>query len=272
MTTFQKILKGLAIAFAIFLIVNICFGILSALGIVFGISDIYSNAKRVDIQKEFSINNINDIMISSNISDIQILKGDSLRVEATNVNENITLKSEGDKLVIKENDKNNFFQTNEKSEIKVYIPERLYIERFELDSGVGKTYIEYLKADKVSLDLGVGNIVIDMIESNQTKVNAGVGNIEINGGIMGDSDFDLGVGNTNISAVLQEKSKIECGVGDVDIHLLRVADGYQIDVEKGMGSIKLNGENIKENTKYGDGMNKVSIEAGMGNIDIDVKE
>lgn len=272
MTTFQRVIKGFAIAFAVFLIVNICFGILSALGIVFGISDIYSNAKRIDIQKEFDAKIVKDIEISSTTSDVQVLKGDVLRVECTNVNEDIVLKLESGKLVIEERDKNNFFKSNETSEIKVYIPQSFYIEEFSLDSGVGKTYLEYIKADDVSLDLGLGNISIYMIESNRTKINAGVGNIEINGGRIGDSNFALGVGNTYINAILSEKSKIECGVGDVDINLPKLIDGYKIEIEKGIGDVKLNNEEVSQDIKYGEGLNKIYIEAGMGNIEINVKE
>lgn len=272
MTTFQKVIKGLAIAFALFLVVNIFFGILSALGIVFGISDVFNNTKLTDINKQFESSYIKKIDISSDISKIQILEGDTLRVEATNVSENIQLEEMNGRLVIKEKRKSNFFKSNKTSEIKLYIPKNLYIESFKLDSGVGDTDIEYLIADKVDLNLGVGNISISNIKSNDTKINAGVGNILVTSGEIGNSDIDLGVGNTSITAVLSGKSKIDCGVGDVNINLLRSVDGYKLDVEKGLGNVKVNNDKLKGDFKYGTGLNKIDIEAGMGNVDIIVNE
>lgn len=272
MTTFQKVVKGLALAFAIFLIVNICFGILSAIGIVFGISDVYSNAKRIDMVREFDTSSIENIDISASISKIYVLKGDSIKVEATSVNENTVIKEERGKLVIVEKDKSNFFKSKKTSEIRIYLPENIYLRNFELDSGVSDTYIEYLRANRVDLDLGVGNVTLSKIYSNNAKINSGVGNLEITDGEIGNADFDLGVGNTNINAILNGNNKIECGVGDVDINLLRSIDGYEIDVDKGLGTVKLNNQKISENVKYGEGLNKVHIEAGLGNIDINVND
>lgn len=272
MTTFQKVVKGLATAFAIFLIVNICFGILSAIGIVFGISDVYSNAKKIDIVREFDTSSIEDIDISASISKIYILKGDSIKVEATSVNENTIIKEERGKLIINEKDKSNFFKSKRTSEIRIYLPEELYVRNFELNSGVSDTFIEYLRADRVNLDLGVGNVTLSKIFSNNTKINSGIGNLEITDGEIGNADFDLGVGNTNINAILNGNSKIECGVGDVNVNLLRSIDGYETYVDKGLGTVKLNNQKISENIKYGEGLNKIHIEAGLGNIDINVNE
>lgn len=272
MTTFQKVVKGLALAFAIFLIVNICFGILSAIGIIFGISDVYSNAKRIDIVREFENSYIDDIDISVSISKIYILKGDTVKVEATSVNENTVIKEERGKLIIKEEDKSNFFKNKKLSEIRVYLPEDLYLRSFNLNSGVSDALVEFLRADRVNLDLGVGNVTISRLYSNNTKINSGVGNLEITDGEIGNSDFDLGVGNTNINAILNGNSKIKCGVGDVNVNLLRSIDGYEICVDKGLGTVKLNNKKISDNIKYGEGLNKVNIEAGLGNIDINVNE
>lgn len=272
MTTFQKVVKGLAVAFAIFLILNICFGILSAIGIVFGISDVYSNAKKIDIVREFDNSSIDDIDISASISKIYLLKGDNIKVEATSVNENTIIKEERGKLIISEKDKNNFFKSKKTSEIRIYLPEDIYIRNFELDSGVSDTFIEILRADRVSLNLGVGNVTLSKIFSNNTKINSGVGNLEITDGEIGNVDFKLGVGNTNINTILNGNGKIECGVGDVDINLLRSIDGYQIDVDKGLGTVKLNNQKISDNVKYGEGLNKVYIKAGLGNININLNE
>lgn len=156
--------------------------------------------------------------------------------------------------------------------LSCHLPEELYVRNFELNSGVSDTFIEYLRADRVNLDLGVGNVTLSKIFSKNTKINSGVGNLEITDGEIGNADFDLGVGNTNINAILNGNSKIECGVGDVDVNLLRSIDGYETYVDKGLGTVKLNNQKISENIKYGEGLNKIHIEAGLGNIAINVNE
>ena len=67
------------------------------------------------------------------------------------------------------------------------------------------------------------------------------------------------------------KSEIDAGIGSLKINLSDTLDNYSIKASKGIGSIKLNEETMKDKKIYGTGDNDIIIEGGIGNIDIKTK-
>lgn len=86
--------------------------------------------------------------------------------------------------------------------------------------------------------------------------------------ILHNLDLNMGVGSTAFSGVLLGNNKITAGVGEVKLDLENKIEDYQMKISKGMGSIKVNQEEIKENTIYGTGENKIDIDGGVGSIKI----
>ena len=270
MTTIQKVIKWGAIAFAIFLIVNITLGVLSLVSIFTNDVEISTNVNRIDFEKEFEVNDITNLTLDIAVSNIEILKGDQLKVVARNVREDLQVEVISRTLKIKEEEK--LLAFNENSHITIYLPEDVFFNTVKIDTGVGKADIEFLQANKIELDLDVGNIFIQEIHSNNTKIDSGVGNITIENGSLGVLSLEAGVGETDITASVSNRSEIEGGVGNLNITLLAIQGGYTIDVEKGLGNVKINGKQMSNNERYGMGDQFVSVEAGVGNIGIDVRE
>ena len=46
---------------------------------------------------------------------------------------------------------------------------------------------------------------------------------------------------------------------------------YKVKVDKGLGKVKLNGDVIDNDTYYGNGINRLDIDGGIGNIIINFK-
>ena len=65
-------------------------------------------------------------------------------------------------------------------------------------------------------------------------------------------------------------STIECGIGKLTLDLEGGKDLYAIEAEHGIGEIKLNGNKIEDNKVQGSGENKIKIEGGIGEIQINM--
>lgn len=271
MTSIQKVIKTCAIIFAIFLICNISIGILTFAGTFLhttGFLDSFQAEERMDFNETYEESNIQNIRLEIGVSKVNILTGDVLKVEAQNVNKNFQVISNGNTLTVKEKEKNYFLNEEHASTINIYLPSGMALKRFDFNAGVGDTYIENIIAERIDLDLGVGNTKIVGVITDHIDLDAGVGNIEVSNSTLKDADIDCGVGDLYLEGALVNRSKISCGLGNVTLLLNTLQGEYELDVDKGVGNITLNGKSLSDHEKYGNGANRIKIDGGMGNIDI----
>lgn len=270
MTSAQKVIKYLAIAFAIFLIITIISGILSAL---YGLSWILGLKKDNEavqsgdiITTNFDNNDIKKLDIDVAYSNLTIKNGESFKIETNS--KNIISKQNNEKLQIEEKSYKWFSNHNDEI-LTIYIPEDLEFEKVEIDTGAGKIYIENVTTEKFEFDLGAGETQIDTLNVfKDCNINGGAGKLTISNGEINDLDFDMGVGETNLTATLIGKNEIDAGIGKLNINLQENKELYKISVDKGLGSIKIDGKEITDNKVYGDGENYIDIDGGIGSIDI----
>ena len=78
----------------------------------------------------------------------------------------------------------------------------------------------------------------------------------------------MGVGETNINALLTGKSDIDAGIGNLNIMLNGSKEDYKINTEKGIGTVRIDGDSISNNQTFGNGDNLIKIDGGIGNISI----
>ena len=271
MTTAQKVIKYLAIAFAIFLIITIISTSLSVLVALSGVLGLKKYVENQNMSNEFVTTNfenkdINTLDIEVAFTSLTIKTADELKVE-TNNNE-INCKQENQKLHIKEKNKK-WFSNNEEKELVLYLPETLKFEKVKISTGAGKINIENLKTEKLSFELGAGESEIQKINvSKDCEIEGGAGKLSILSGTINDLDLDMGVGEINLTADLIGKSEINAGVGNLNINLQGEKDSYKIKADKGIGSIKINENEISNGQIFGDGENVIEVDGGIGNIDI----
>lgn len=230
MTTAQKIIKNLAIAFAIFLIVTIISSILSAilaLSGVLGIKKAVESSNAEMITTTFENDNITTLDIDIAVTNLTIKTGDCIKVETNN--SQIDCKQVDKELKIEEKDYKWGLNHLEK-DLTLYMPEDLEFEK--------------------------------------VKISAGAGKVTISSGTINNLDFDMGVGEANITANLTGKTEINAGVGELNINLQGEKDSYKIKANKGIGSIKIDKKEVSNGEVYGDGENYIEIDGGIGNINI----
>ena len=82
----------------------------------------------------------------------------------------------------------------------------------------------------------------------------------------------MGVGKLTLKSRIEGESDLDYGVGETDLILLGSLEDYQIEIDKGIGEAKLNGENMQDDSVYGSGENKIEIDGGVGAINIEFSE
>lgn len=269
MTTTQKIIKYLAIAFALFLVISI-------FSIIFGlsreiISSINSDKKDSKLLEEYTT-------ISNNVNNIE-----SFKIDISN--DNIEIK-EGEKFEVKTNDPDvKFYHENSKVKIKtdktfswhlsnssrgtiiIYLPNESNISELDLNLGAGKIDIDKIFVEILLMDLGAGTMTAKEINVyEKAAINGGAGNININSGTINNLNLKLGAGNASIQSDLTGSNTLTTGVGKLNLGLSRSKNNYKFDINKGLGNIILNDFDVSEDTLIGDGETKIKINGAVGNI------
>lgn len=279
----QKIIKYLAIAFAIFLSVNIIGGIISV--IFFGLSifdinfkiqnnkntSIITNEEMVISQK---YDNIENLKIEIGYSKLEIKQGTELKVEANTKNERIDAKRTGNTLSIKEDSAWNIFNDNIDSRIIITVPENYYFEKVKIEAGSGEINISNIQTKEFDLEVGAGNVTIsNILVENKTDIDGGAGKVVIKDSILNTLDLDVGVGEFQIlNTKLLENSDIDAGIGKLEINLKGNLEDYKIVPSRGLGSFTIEDKEIEDNKIYGEGDNKIKIDAGVGKVEISFNE
>ena len=71
---------------------------------------------------------------------------------------------------------------------------------------------------------------------------------------------------------MRGKSQLDYGVGETNLTLLGSREDYKIEIDKGIGEAKLEGESMKDDSVYGWGENRIEIDGGIGAIYIEFSE
>ena len=267
MNVFQKIVKYLAMAFALFLVFSIVAGIASGL---LAIANIFSNSdnyERIDYVKQFKIDGeVKILNVDISNSNILIKVGNSFKIETSN--DYISFKQDSNKIYIREK-KHNWFN-NDNNQLIIYIPQDMIFDVVDISNGAGKLKVEKLSSEILTLELGAGKVNIDNLTVyDSTSIDGGLGEVIIRKSNLNNLDLDMGVGKFSLTVGLSGNSKINQGVGSIDLNLVGSKDDYKIHIDKGLGAATINGNNVKDDENYGNGINKINIDGGVGSINVD---
>ena len=279
MTTVQKIIKYLAIAFAIFLSLTIISAIISGIYIAVNAIGLVTDRDTPALTQNLEVieSNINERSSDISAIDIQILAtnlqiktGDSFKIETNN--SEIKCKEENGKITIIEDEKYNWWFIGEEkdSRLVIYLPENeKEYDNIRIKNGAGKITVEKLVTKRFELKQGAGEVFIkNLVVSNNAIFKGGAGEVRIESGRINNLEAKQGVGNTYIKAELYGNTNIKTGIGALGLDLNLPKDEYRFDVKKGIGEVTLDGMQIGSDSIYGDGYNKIEIKGGIGNIDI----
>ena len=261
MIKYQKIIKYIAIALAIFLIVSIANITIKGISTFFGNNNEQTSLKKLEIS-----NNTKEIELEVAAVNVIIREGSKFKIETDN--QYVSSTQNGKKLYIKEKS-HNYIKTRHDRQLIIYIKEDYKFDNIKLNSGAGKITIENLNTNNLYLKIGAGKVDINSLNvSNNTEITGGVGSFYLREGNLSNLNLDCGVGKIDITARLEGENQIEGGIGTLKINLLGDKESYKIDAEKGLGSLTINDDKIKERSTYGEGENFIKIKSGIGSTKI----
>lgn len=275
MTTTQKIIKYLAIAFALFLVISI-------FSIIFGlsreiISSINNDKKESELLEEYTtisnnVNNIESFKIDISNDDIEIKEGEKFEVKTNDPD--VKFYHENSKVKIKSDKTFSWHPSNSsRGTIIIYLPNEFNISELDLNLGAGKIDIDKIFVETLLMDLGAGTMTAKEINVyEKATINGGAGNINIYSGTINNLNLKLGAGNASIESDLTGSNTLTTGVSKLNLGLSRSKNNYKFDINKGLGNIILNDFDVSEDTLIGDGETKIKINGAVGNIIINTSE
>ena len=272
MTTLQKVIKYLALAFAIFLTVSIVGGILSAVGLLGSLfldddadwGDVIGETKNYTVSSEIS-----DLNIQINAADFYIKEGNGFSVESNL--KNLEVDEKNGCLTLKDLTKIKLNGSNayENAVLTIYVPVGTVFDNVNIKTGAGRFTVDSLSAATIGFELGAGDVTISkLIAEKSANIEGGAGRITISNGAIKDLALKMGMGQLNLTAALTGDSELELGVGESNITLLGSKDDYELDIEKGIGNITVDGKNVTDFGSSGNGANEVDIHGGVGAINV----
>jgi hypothetical protein len=164
-----------------------------------------------------------------------------------------------------------------RSKVVIYIPEDFQPDSFNIEIGAGKVTICDLDANEVDFEVGAGLLEAERLNvSGSATFEVGAGKMSVENLIANDSSLSCGLGEMVMKGDLKGDSTVECGLGHIKLELAAKEADYDFLVDCGLGNVSINGSNYSFTSStqvYGDNaQNEMSIECGVGGIEVDTAE
>ncbi len=262
MTAFQKTVKYLALALAIFLSVSIISGI-AGIGIAL-FSFLESDPLSDELETHETSQSITSLNINISAANFKIKESDKFSIESNL--KDLTVNEKEGTLTIK--DKKNMLKFNKDAKLIVYVPQDVVFKNVKISVGAGKMEADSIKSERLSINLGAGDTSINHINiSNFASIEGGAGKITISDGTIKNLDLKMGTGKLELKSEITGESELDLGVGETILNLIGEESNYSVNVEKGLGKVEVSGKEVSW-YETNQGENEIDIEGGIGNITI----
>ena len=266
MTTFQKTVKYIAMALAIFLSISIISGILDVLAIFTRVYE--SDAVTDEITKYSVASEITDLKVNIKAADFTIKRGDTFTVES--YLKNLKISEKNGTLGLKEKKKASVLYNG--AVLTLYVPESVKFNKAEITTGAGKFTVDGISTKNLMLSLGAGDVELNSLNSTSfADIDGGAGRITIKNSSFSDLDLDMGVGQLNFTASVFGDGKFNLGVGEANLSFIGNEEDYSTDIDKGIGNISVNNRNITEYETHGGKLGNIEIDGGVGTVNVNFK-
>lgn len=273
----QRAIKYFALALAALLVVTIISGIIGGLSFVGMLvwgdevkwNGISSEWTSVDYTAE-KITRLDINVKATTVKVQEVSEGESVRVETNN--EYITTWVDGSKLNVVEKS-HGVFGWGGTGDLVIYVRKGVKFDEVELVIGAGKLDIEKLTTKNLKLDLGAGKTEIrELVVTERAEIEGGAGMVKINDGELRNLDLGIGAGKAEVRAKVTGNAKVSSGVGKTDLTLVGRESDYKFTIDKGIGSVTLDGMSLSDGQTVGDGATRIDVKSGVGAVEIKIVE
>lgn len=260
----NRIIKTFAFILAAIVIISMLGGIYALCITVF---DLFQSNQ---IENQIQYNSLmSSLDIDLKTANLEIKLGDKLLVSTTN--KYVTTYQNNNNIVIQE--KKHSLLSKDNNKVIITVPDNFLLDIVEIDITSGSIKIDKLETKKLNLDLGSGTTKINnLLVTDKTKIDCGSGKFLLNNGNLSNLNLDTGLGDTILNAKIIGNSNIETDIGKLELNLIGSINDYELTIDKGVGSIKLNNESLKDKSVVGTGNNYLLIEGGIGLTSITTSE
>lgn len=268
MTSWQRAVKYIAMAFAALICISI-FGAIAGTVSIF----MPSETKITKDPTEYPVKStIYDLYIDANTSNVEIVTGDTFKI-SSNI-KNIRITEHSDYLSISEDELNFNPKRNKNAKITIYIPENMGFNKVSIEGGVGNIKINSLLTDSLDINLGAGVFSADNLTAYKDAIiDGGAGKFSVSNGIIKNLDFSMGTGKAEIRSKFKGECSFDLGVGNASLNVIGAKKDYEIDIDKGLGKITLDNEEISDDFSINENVrNQIEVDCGIGNTDIIFEE
>ncbi len=235
------------------------------LGGCIGASDaVLSEMKMFEVASE-----IHTLDVEINAADFKIEIGEKFSVESNL--KYLSVSERNGVLIVEDKAKNNSNYANAK--LTVCIPSGAEFDSIDIRAGAGKLTAGTLSAKSVELEFGAGDVRIESLTATaEADIEGGAGEITVLGGTLNNLSLEVGVGALNLTATLLGNCELNFGVGESNVTVLGAREDYRIEIEKGIGSITVDGKSATDFGSSGNGSNRIEIDGGVGAINLKFQE
>ncbi len=152
----------------------------------------------------------------------------------------------------------------------ITVPDGFKAGTFNFKAGVGEFDVEDLSTENTHLSLGAGEVEMSNFSADKITIDGGVGSIKMDEVNLNDTNINAGVGEITISGVVTGSNRISNGVGAVTLDIDGNVDDYYIDVNPGVGAIRMNDERIRHSKGDRSADNTLRIDSGVGEVKINI--
>ena len=236
-----------------------------------------------------------DINIDMDASNVNIIEGNSFKVDYRVYYEAPEIKNDDGKLVVKEknNSKKLRFHlnaiSNEETYVNIYIPKGTIVNscnikidagnvdvksqnmgNFKVDADAGDIKLDSSSFSAININGDAGNMIFSDIKADSVEGDVNYGNVKINDSEIGDFTLDTDAGNTIVKSTKMNNVDITADAGNVKLELIGEKFDYSIEAKVDYGSLTLDGAKQAKNIDIqGKSGKKIKIDADAGNVDID---
>ena len=145
------------------------------------------------------------------------------------------------------------------------VPNGIVFDDVDITTGAAKLTVDALSTSSLELKLGAGDVRFESLQASlAADIKGGAGQITIASGTLNDLTLAMGVGELNFSGALLGNCDLKFGVGESNLTLIGSKDDYTVAIEKGLGSISVDGKNVSDYGSNGNGQSHIHIEGGIG--------
>ena len=231
---------------------------------------VYENPVLDEIRSYEVATEIHSLDIHLNAADFAIEYGESFGVES-----NLKFLSVTEKngiLTIFDKGKGNSNNYNN-AKLTLYIPKDIVFDDVCIETGAAKMTVETLSTASLRFELGAGDVSIKQLNvTSHADIEGGAGAITVSDGTLNNLKLEMGVGELNLTAALLGNNEFDFGIGESNLTVLGSKQDYRIDIEKGLGSVTVDGEKVTDFGTSGNGQHSLEIEAGIGAINLKFQE